>query len=170
MIKNYFKTAWRNLIKNKVHSFINIVGLSVGMAVAMLIGLWIWDELSFNKFTSNYDHIAQVKQNVTNNGEVQTWGSAPYPLAAELRKGYSSDFKYVVMTAGMGDHIVALDNKKLTRSGGYMETDGPDMLTLNMLAGSRGALKDPSSILISSSTAKAYFGDADPLDKTLKID
>ncbi|WP_295791486.1 ABC transporter permease [Mucilaginibacter sp.] len=72
MIKNYFKTAWRNLVKNKVHSFINIVGLSVGMAVAMLIGLWIWDELSFDKFTKNHDNIAQVIQNVTNNGEVQT--------------------------------------------------------------------------------------------------
>ncbi|WPU94003.1 FtsX-like permease family protein [Mucilaginibacter sabulilitoris] len=170
MIKNYLKTAWRNLIKNKVHSFINIVGLSVGMAVAMLIGLWIWDEVSFNQFTSNYDHIAQVKQNVTNNGEVQTWETMPYPLAAELRKGYSSDFKYVVMTAGMGSHILALDNKKLTRTGGYMESQGPDMLTLKMLAGSRNSLKDPSSILISSSTAKAYFGDADPMDKTLKID
>jgi ABC-type antimicrobial peptide transport system permease subunit len=170
MIKNYLKTAWRNLVKNKVHSFINIVGLSVGMAVAMLIGLWIWDELSFNKFTSNYDHIAQVKQNVTNNGEVQTWENVPYPLAAELRKSYSSDFKYVVMTAGMGNHIVALDNKKLTRSGGYMDNQGPDMLTLNMLAGSRSALKDPSSILISASTAKAYFGDAEAVDKTLKID
>lgn len=170
MIKNYLKTAWRNLTKNKVHSFINIAGLSVGMAVAMLIGLWIWDEVSFNQFTSNYNYIAQVKQNVTNNGEVQTWETMPYPLAAELRKGYSSDFKYVVMTTGMGSHILALDNKKLTRSGGYMESQGPDMLTLKMLTGSRNALKDPSSILIAVSTAKAYFGDADPMGKTLKID
>src|SRR5476651_1599971 len=98
MIKNYLKTAWRNLIKNKVHSFINIVGLSVGMAVAMLIGLWIWDELSFDKFTPNYDHIAKVIQNVTNNGEVQTWQSVPYPLAEALRKSYGSDFKAVVQT------------------------------------------------------------------------
>jgi hypothetical protein len=54
MIKNYLKIAWRNLIKNKTHSLINIVGLSVGMAVAMLIGLWIWDELSFNTYHKNY--------------------------------------------------------------------------------------------------------------------
>jgi putative ABC transport system permease protein len=74
MIKNYLKTAWRSLIKNKVHSFINIVGLSVGMAVAILIGLWIWDELSFDKSFKNYDHIAQVKQNVPNKGEVQNNG------------------------------------------------------------------------------------------------
>ncbi|MEP6614096.1 MAG: ABC transporter permease, partial [Mucilaginibacter sp.] len=170
MIKNYFKTAWRNLVKNKVHSFINIVGLSVGMAVAMLIGLWIWDELSFDKFTKNYDNIAQVVQNVTNNGEVQTWRSVPYPLAAELRKTYGSNFRHVVMTANTGGHIIALDNKKLSRGGGFMETDGPEMFTLDMLRGSRSALKDPKSILISASTAKAFFGDASPMEKTLKID
>src|ERR1700760_3360247 len=104
MLTNYLKIAWRNLIKNKVHSAINIVGLSVGMAVAMLIGLWIWDELSFDQITPNYDRIAKVIQNVTNNGEVQTWESVPYPLAAELWKSYSNDFKAVVMTAGQGDH------------------------------------------------------------------
>ncbi|MDB5087325.1 MAG: ABC-type antimicrobial peptide transport system, permease component, partial [Mucilaginibacter sp.] len=170
MIKNYLKTAWRNLIKNKVHSFINIAGLSVGMAVAILIGLWIWDELSFDKSFQNYDHIAQVKQNVTNNGEVQTWDQVPYPLAAELRKSYGSDFKYVVMAAGMGNHLLALDNKKITRNGGFIETQGPEMLSLEMLKGARSGLKDPTSILISASTAKAYFGDADPISKTLKID
>ncbi|HEY8927612.1 MAG TPA: ABC transporter permease [Mucilaginibacter sp.] len=170
MIKNYLKTAWRNLVKNKVHSFINIVGLSVGMAVAMLIGLWMWDELSFDKFTANYDNIAQVLQNVTNNGEVQTWNNVPYPLAAEIRKSYGSDFKKVVMTAGMGSHMLALDNKKLNRGGGFMEAQGPEMFTLDMVKGSRNALTDPTSVIVSESTAKAYFGDGDPMGKTLKID
>ncbi len=53
MFKNYFKTALRNLVKNKMHSFINIFGLSIGMAVAILIGLWIYNELSFNKYFKN---------------------------------------------------------------------------------------------------------------------
>jgi putative ABC transport system permease protein len=70
----------------------------------------------------------------------------------------------------MGNHILALDNNKLTRTGGFMEDGGPEMLTLEMLKGTRSALKDPTSILISASTAKAYFADADPMDKTLKID
>jgi len=170
MIKNYLKTAWRNLVKNKVHSFINIVGLAVGMAVAMLIGLWIWDELSFDKFTPNYGQIARVIQNVTNNGEVQTWESVPYPLAGELRKSYGSDFKSVVLTVALGNHMLALNNNKLTRTGIYMEPQGPEMFSLKMMQGSRKALNDPSSILISESTAKAYFGSADPMDKTLKID
>ncbi|QEM10788.1 ABC transporter permease [Mucilaginibacter rubeus] len=170
MIKNYLKIAWRNLIKNKVHSFINIAGLSVGMAVAMLIGLWIWDELSFDNNHQNRGNIAQVIQNVTNNGEVQTWQAVPLPLAAELRKSYGSLFKQVVNSAGYGDHMLALDNKKLTRTGVFMEAGGPEMFTLKMLKGNRNALTDPTSVLISASTAKAYFGDADPMNRTLKID
>ncbi len=85
-----------------MHSFINIAGLSIGMAVAILIGLWMYDELSFDKNFKNYDRIAQVIQNVTNNGEVQTWRSVPYPLADELRKNYGSDFKHIVMAVSWG--------------------------------------------------------------------
>ncbi|HEY2721567.1 MAG TPA: ABC transporter permease, partial [Chitinophagaceae bacterium] len=97
MLKNYFKTAWRSLGKSKMHSFINIAGLSIGMAVAILIGLWIYDELSFDRNIKNHDRVAQVIQNVTNNGEVQTWMTLPYPLADELRKNYGSDFKHIAM-------------------------------------------------------------------------
>ncbi|MGI8952362.1 MAG: ABC transporter permease [Chitinophagaceae bacterium] len=86
MFKNYFKTAWRRLIKNKMHSFINIVGLSLGMAVAVLISLWMYDELSFNKNFDNYNRIAQVEQNLVNNDEVDTWDNTPFPLAEVLRK------------------------------------------------------------------------------------
>ncbi len=119
MIKNYFRIAWRNLIKNKVSSLINIGGLAVGMAVVIMIGLWIWDEVSFDKYHKNYNRVAQVIQNVTNNGEVQTWFQVPYPLANELRKSYGSNFKYVVMSAGTGNHILALGDKKLTKSGTF---------------------------------------------------
>ena len=83
MIKNYFKIAWRNLIKNKAHSSINIVGLSVGMAVAMIIGLWIWDELSYDKDNPNYEKITQVMQNNTINGEI---GSSRIALGEELSR------------------------------------------------------------------------------------
>jgi len=66
MFRNYLTVAWRNLLKNRASSLINIGGLAVGMAVAMLIGLWIWDELSFDKGFQNHDNIAQVIQNVSN--------------------------------------------------------------------------------------------------------
>ncbi len=169
MFKNYFKTAWRNLGKNKMHSFINIVGLSIGMTVAMLIGLWIHDEVSFNKNFKNYDRIAQVIQNVTNNGEVQTWTSVPWPLADELRKNYGSDFKHIVLTAFIGDHLLSVNDKKLKKNGGYFEADAPELFGLEMVRG-QADLSDPSSVLISLSAAKAYFGNEDPLSKLMKID
>ena len=170
MIKNYLKTAWRNLIKNKANSVINIAGLSVGMAVAILIGLWIWDELSFDQYHQNYNRIALVEQNLKNNGEIDTWAATPYPLANELRKNYGSNFKAVVMAAGMGNHLLSLGDKKLNKTGVYFEPQAPEMFTLKMLRGTRDGLKDPYSVLISASNAKAYFGDADPMNKVLKID
>ena len=85
MFKNYFKTAWRNLIKNKTHSFINIAGLSVGMAVAILIGLWVYDELSFDKNFKNYDRIGKVWQFVKFDTEISSYDISPIPMAEELR-------------------------------------------------------------------------------------
>lgn len=169
MLKNYLTIAWRNLIKNKVLSLINIGGLAVGMAVVMLISLWILDEVSFNKYHGNYNRIAQVIQNVSNNGEVKTEFQVPWPLAAELRKSYGSDFKSVAMSTLPREYILASDDKKLNEQGSFMEAGGPDLFTLNMLKGRRDAIKDPSSILISASTAKAFFGNGDPMAKVLKM-
>lgn len=70
MIKNYFKIAWRNLLRNKGYSFINIAGLSLGMVVAILIGLWMHDELTFDTYHANYNRIAQVMQHQTYNGKI----------------------------------------------------------------------------------------------------
>jgi putative ABC transport system permease protein len=85
MLRNYFKIAFRNLVKQKGYSFINIFGLATGMAVAMLIGLWVYDELSYNQSHQNYDRIAKVMQNQTFNGTVETWNSQAMQLAPELR-------------------------------------------------------------------------------------
>jgi hypothetical protein len=79
MFKNYFQFAIRNLRNNKVHSIINIAGLLVGMTVALLIGLWIWDELTFDRFPVHYDRIAQVRQSQTFNGEIKTGKVVPRP-------------------------------------------------------------------------------------------
>ncbi len=170
MIKNYLKIAWRNLVKNKAHSFINIAGLSVGMAVAMLIGLWIYDELSFDKNFKNYDRITQVLQNNTMNGEIGTGNSVPWPMGDELRKSFSSDFKYVTMATYNFGHILTYGEKKITTNGTYFEPSALEMLSFKMLKGNKNGLNDPSSILLSASTAKAYFGNADPMDKVMKID
>ena len=170
MFKNYLKTAWRNLIKNPSHSFINVAGLSVGMTVAMLIGLWIWSEFSFDKNFGNYNRIVQVMQTETHNGQMGTGKGNVIPLAMELRQKYPQDFKYVVLSSWSMNSLVSIGEKKINTQGNYMEPDAPDMLSLKMVAGSRNAFKSPSSVLLSRSTAKALFGNDDPLGKVIKID
>ena len=170
MLKNYLKIAWRNLVKNKAHTFINVTGLSVGMAVAMLIGLWIWDELSYDKNYDNYGGIVQVWQNQTFNGNVGSQTSMPMPLGYKLREDFKHDFKYVVLSTWTDSHILTYGDKKLTPSGNYMQAEAPDIFTFKMLKGTRNGLTDPSSIMISASLAKALFGNAEPMFKSIKID
>jgi len=170
MIKNYLTVAFRNLRKNKASSFINIGGLAVGMAVAMLIGLWIYDEFSYDKYHKNYDRIARLMQHQTSNGHVYSDNSLPIPLGPELQKSFGSDFKYVVMASWEGSHILTYGDKKISRGGIYMDKDGAKMLSLKMIKGSQDGLKDPNSILLSASSAKAIFGDADAMNQLIKID
>jgi ABC-type antimicrobial peptide transport system permease subunit len=169
MLKNYLVIALRNLRKNKVHSTINIAGLSVGMAVAMLIGLWIWNELSFNKYHQNYDRIAQVMINQTFNGDVSSSVAIPIALNAELRKTYGSDFKHIAMSSWTDNHVLAARDKKINYRGIYLDKEGPDIFSLDMLKGKRTGLKDPSGILVSESVAKALFGNQDPMGKIIKL-
>ena len=170
MIKNYLKTAWRNILRNKATSFINISGLAVGMAIAILIGLWINDELSFDKYHKNYNTIAQAMQSLTYNGQTNTDNVVSQPLANELRTTYGSNFKQVLLSSFAWTHILTSGDKQLLKPGNFMQPAAPDMFTLNMLKGTRSGLKDPSSILLAASTAKALFGDADPINKVVKMD
>ena len=170
MIKNYFKIAWRNLVKSKGYSAINIGGLAVGMAVAMMIGLWVFDELSFDKYHKNYDRIAQVMQHANFNGKIETQVANPALMGPELRAKFGSDFKYVVQSSWSGGHLLSVDNKPFMKTGIFFEPDAPEMLTLKMLKGSRDGLKDPYSIMLSASAAQSIFGKEDPINKTLKLD
>src|SRR6201996_3307778 len=170
MIKNYLKIAWRNLLKNKASSFINIGGLAVGMAVAIQIALWIWDELSFDRNFKNYDRITTVMQNNTMNGEIGTGNSVPWPMGDALRKEFGSDFKNITMATYNGGHILSYGDKKLDINGTYFEPSALDMLSFKILKGNKNSLDDPSSIMLSESTAKSYFGNTDPIDKVMKVD
>ncbi|HLL95273.1 MAG TPA: ABC transporter permease [Spirosoma sp.] len=169
MFRNYLIIASRNLSRHKAYSFINILGLAVGMAVAILIGLWVWDERSFNKYHDNYDRIVQVAQHGTVNGETWTGSSLPYPLGHELKTNYPNDFKRVLKAWGTVDHILSVGDQKLSLTGLFIESGAPDMLTLHMLRGTRAGLQDLNSVLLSASAAKAIFGDEDPLRKVVKI-
>ena len=170
MLRNYFKIAFRNLLKHKGYSFINIFGLAMGMAVAMLIGLWAWDELSYDKYHKNYDRIAKVMQRGVFNGDFGAGGHMPLPLGNELRTVYGTDFTHVVMSSWTNEHILAYGDKKFTKMGNYLSPEAPEMFSLKMLKGERTGLKDPSSILLSESVALALFDDTDPIGKIMKID
>ena len=168
MFKNYFITAWRNLNKNRAYSFINIGGLAIGMSVAMVIGLWVWDELSFDKSHKNYDRIAQVWQFVKFGAEKSSYNSLPIPLAAELRDKYT-DFAAVSVSTYNRTTILTIEDKKLSKTGMFVEPDFPKMMTVEMIGGSADQLRDIHSILISQSLAKAIFGTDDPLNKIIRL-
>src|SRR3569833_2665125 len=170
MFRNYLKIAWRNLFRNQVSSIINISALTIDMAAAMIIGLWIWDELSFNRYHENYDRIAQVMQTQTFNNTVTTAASVPLPLEEELKKTYGNNFKHVVLFSKTNKHVFNVNEKVLSFPGSFIAPDGPEMFSLHMLKGNIGALEDPASILISQSIATAMFGDADPMDKLIRLD
>jgi hypothetical protein len=170
MLHNYLTIAWRNLTRHKAFSGINLAGLSVGMTVSMLIGLWMWDELTHDQYHENYDRIARVMQHQALNGEVLTGQAIPFPLGNELRRTYGGYFKSVVMSSWTGSHMLAYGGKTILQWGNYMEADAPEMLTLKMLKGSRSGLQDPASVLLSASVAQALFGNADPMDKINRLD
>jgi putative ABC transport system permease protein len=170
MYTSYFKVAWRNLWKNKTYSFINIGGLAVGMGVAILIGLWVYNELQYNKYHTNYERIAQVMQHQTFNGEVGTQEANPAVMGGEIRSVYGSDFKYVLQASWNFDHTLTVGDKMLLIPGSYFDAEVPHMLTLEMIYGTRDGLKNMNSILLSESVAKTYFDDTDPIGKTLRVD
>ncbi|MGD1889143.1 MAG: ABC transporter permease [Cyclobacteriaceae bacterium] len=169
MYKNYFIIGWRNLFKHKGYSLINISGLTVGMAVAILIGLWILDEWTFNRYYKNYSSIAKVMLNYTLNGEVRTGKYMSLPIAPELKESYRDDFQYVVMSTFTREHSLAVGEKTITQSGIFMEHEAPHMLSLSMLKGTRDGLKDPHSIFLSASLANTLFGSDDPINQVVRI-
>ena len=169
MIRNYVKVAWRNLVKNKVYSFINIAGLAAGMAVAMIIGLWIYDEISANKHFKNYDTLYQVMMNQTFDGKRDSQVALPYPLGEELKAKYP-DFKGVAMCDWGNTHSFMYGDKKISKSGHFIGEEAVRMFSLNILNGDKNPLHDPYSIVLTDETSKILFGNENPIGKIVKMD
>jgi putative ABC transport system permease protein len=170
MYRNYLKVALRNLVRNKAYSAINILGLAAGMAVALLIGLWIWDELSYNKNFDNYDRIVRVMENSTHGSQTSTNNSVPIPLSVELRTVFGADFKQVSMGSWNFQHILAYKDKQVLKNGMFVQPDFLPMFSVHLLKGGAGALKEPYSVVISQTLATAIFGDEDPMNRLIKAD
>ncbi|MEC8831941.1 MAG: ABC transporter permease [Bacteroidota bacterium] len=168
MLKNYLKIAWRNLTKNKGYTIINVGGLALGMAVTLIIGLWINDELSHNNYFTHKDKIAQVFQSQSTNGQTFTGNAIPRPLEVAMREDYMDNFKYVVMSSWTTPQYLKYGETSLSRNGEFMQRDAPNMLDLKIIKGEKDGLREINSIMLSESTATALFGDEDPIGKTVE--
>jgi putative ABC transport system permease protein len=166
----YFKIAFRNLIKNKIYSGINLLGLAIGMAVAIIIGIWVLDEFQFNQYHTKRDRIAQVKTTQTFNGHTSTNPAVAIPLAAELQSVFGSDFTYVCLASWEFSHIMAFGEKKIRKQGMWVQKPFADMMTLQFLEGSATSLKNMDEIIISQTLSEALFGTTKSIGKVVKLD
>ncbi len=168
MLKSYLRTAFRNLQKNKVYSSINILGLAIGMAVAILIGLWIRDEISFNYYHKNHAKLGEIASIETFNGITTTEEFSSVPIAAALRNNFSDAIKKASVTRELNATLL-VGNKKINAYGFWAEEALPKMLSLNMKRGTDARFQDPSAILINESLAKTLYGDKDPIGKSVSF-
>jgi putative ABC transport system permease protein len=171
MIKSFFKTAWRNLVNNKVYGALNIIGLGAGMAVALLIGLWVLNEYSYDRFLPGYEQVYQVQLNSTSDRDgTHTQPAVSLPLAATLRKDFP-EIAAVAESDWFDNHDLLVGDKKLYSAGAMIGEDFFKIFHYPLLQGDPAtALQDPYSIVLTASVAKALFGDTDAMGKTVRID
>ncbi len=170
MFRNYFKIGYRNLSKNKGYSFINIGGLAIGMTVAILISLWVNDELSYNKFHNNYDRIGQVLFHAEYDGNLQTNQQVTTGLGTYIKETYPSKFEQVVMVrARLEEKLFSYKEDHYIENGYYIQPEGPEMLGLKMLSGTASGLNSLTSVLLSKSLANKIFADQDPIGELVRF-
>ena len=169
MLKNYFKTAWRSLLKNKFYSAINISGLGVGLATGIMLLLWVQNELSYDKFNKDYQDIYRLSSHFNSNGENLTWTGVPGPLAvfAKSMPGVQS----IVRTQKQFDQI--LSNKERTKifdgnKIAVVDSGFFDMFSFHLLKGNKETVfPNINSVVLTQSTAEKLFGDDDAIGKTI---
>src|SRR5450432_727973 len=134
MLKNYFKTAWRNIMRGKGYSALNIFGLATGMAVALIIGLWVYNQYSYDKFLSGYKQLYQVRRNFYGNGDTMNYGGTSLKLADALRKQIP-EIQSVAETDGGSSHGLMVGNQKLYLKGNQVAGAFLSMFQFPLLEG-----------------------------------
>ena len=169
MIKNYLKIALRNIKKHKWYSFINIAGLAIGMTCCILILLWVQDELSYDRFHENASDIYRVIQDINFTDHSTTWTITQGPLGPSLKK----DFPEIINAAritGRGFRLTYND-RSFDEAVGMADPSIFEMFTFPLMKGDpAAALSDPNSIVLTEKMAEKYFGDENPIGKTIKAD
>lgn len=170
MFRNYIVVTLRNLLKNKTYSFINIAGLSIGITSSLLIILWVFDQLSYDRFHPKVDRLYQVWVNATFDGKINSWNSLPLPTYEALKTEHSN-IKNTTGADWGGDHLLTAGDKRITKQGYYVGEEFLTMFEFPLLKGNaKQVLSEPGSIVLTESAAKALFGDQDPINQLVKLD
>lgn len=174
MIKNYFKTAWRNLFNNKFYSAINIAGLTIGLAVGLLILLWVNDELSFDRFHSKVDSIYKVNAQIGTGSSMQVWGGVQGPVATYALKEIPGVQNAVRVITSYDYSIFRYQDKLLKEETGRCSYADPSIFKLFDFKLLKGDVNNPfptnNSVILTESAAKKFFGDVNPIGKILLAD
>jgi putative ABC transport system permease protein len=168
---SFLKIFFRNVLRNKTFTFLNIIGLAIGMASFILIMLWVTDELSYDKFNINADRIFRINFYSRISGRESNSPYCPAPLASTLLQDYP-EVEKTVRLRNYGKVIVKYDNISYTEYDiSYADSTIFDVFTIPVINGNpETALTAPNTVAISESTAKKYFGNEDPVGKVLKFD
>ena len=169
MFKNYFKTAWRSLRNNRMYSFINITGLAAGLAVSILLLLWVSDELSYDRFNVNADNIYKLAPKFD---EQNIWYMSPAPIAVYAKKEVPEVQDACRITDKGNVSMFEYNGRQLTEThNGMADASLFSMFTFPFIEGNaQHPFTDAHSIVLSETTAKKFFGNEDPMGKVLKAD
>lgn len=171
MFSNFLTVSFRNLWNNKTFSLLNILGLATGIAVFMLIMLWVKNEVSYNSFHTDSDRIAQVITNQPfENGEIATFTAVPTKLKAALQADLPG-VEYATRVTWGDVRQFSVDEKNFSEYGLYVDPEFLKVFTFPLIKGdASGVLKEPNTILLTEKLAEKYFGTADPVGKTIMIE
>ncbi|HEY4110357.1 ABC transporter permease [Puia sp.] len=169
MLGTYFKTAWRNILRGKLYSVLNILGLATGMAVALVIGLWVNDQLSNDRWIPGYQQAYQVRFRFSDNGVMRSQEDVSLPVGDALKRDIP-EVAYVAPAFHTGGDAVLVNDKRVEGLSKYVGAEFLQVFPFPLLEGDAAtALKEPGSVVISESMARAVFGKASALNKTIRM-
>ena len=169
MFSTYFKTAWRNIIRGKVYSLLNLLGLATGMAVALLIGLWVTDQVSYDRFVPGYERAYQVRFRFSDDGVMRNQVDVSLPVGDALKHDIP-EVAYVAPCFHTGEDAVLVNDKRVTGNGKFVGEEFLQVFPFPLVEGDAAtALKQPGSVVIAESIAKAVFGNGSVLNKTIRL-
>lgn len=172
MFENFFKTTLRTLLRNKTYSFLNILGLAIGIACTGLIFLWVEDEVGFDSVNVKRDRLYMVMNNWPVNGKINTFESTPGPMAAALKTEVPGIANSCRVTEGSNNLLFTIGDKTMYASGDYADSNMFSMFTMPFVQGNAAkAFRDLNSIVITEKTAKKFFGnEKNVIGKTVMVD